>query len=112
MKNVAYVWEPHNLTGTVRAACYLQREAVNYIIICCSPSRNGVWRWKLPENGEFPTVIMNGKLPCYVVNFSDMEFVQPLDSIKNPAMRKRIRKEQEDWAKRFRHKDQDWFIKL
>ena len=66
---------------------------VNYVVVCCSPEYNGVWKWH-PERKSQYSIWNNNGQRCYCVPVSECEFVQTLESIKTPEIIKEIKKNQ------------------
>ena len=58
--NVSYTWEPKWVTEDkvpclVPAVMNQKGVEWNYVIVCCSPAYNGVWRYKAEEAKKLKT---------------------------------------------------------
>ena len=113
MRNdLAIVWLPHFMTGCFRVAVNKQQgKESNYIIICCSPEYNGIWKWKTEDKKHFTKWTNNGTV-CYCIPMEYCEKIQELEDIKNPELRREVRKNQENFCKKFRKStNQTWILK-
>lgn len=96
MTNLCYIYQPHYNTNSARVAVNCQQAEENYIIITCSPSENGLYKWKKSDLDELQ-FWTNGKLPCYVVPMNKCAFIKSLQEIKNEDIIKEIKKQQKKW---------------
>lgn len=97
--NIAYIYQPHFNTQKARVSIANQRgDDYNFVVITCSPMFNGVYRYpisKIPSFGR----IYNGKLPCYEVPISDLDFVCSLENIKGEERKSAVVEQQTKWFK-------------
>lgn len=97
--NIAYIYEPHFKTSMFRVATKEQQGSeFNYIVVTCSPSYNGVWKYKSSNKSNYD-IWMNGKLPCFCVPISDCCKIKELTELTNSAIINRVKKQQSDWLK-------------
>lgn len=97
MNNIAYIYQPHFKTSKFRVACKEQlSNEVNYIIVTCSPTYNGVWKWDASKKDKVETW-MNGKLSCYCVPITMCTRVKSLEELKNPNVIKIVQEQQRQW---------------
>lgn len=109
-KNIAFLWEPHNITKCARVAVSKQQgKDWNYIIICCSPERNGVYKYSANNTANY-SIWTNKTMPCYEVPMTDLQFVQTLESITTASIINEIKKQQKAWCKKYRAKTQPWML--
>lgn len=111
MNNVAYLWTPHFNSGCFRVDINKQKgKNVNYIIVCCSPSYNGVWKWR-PEDSKYFAKWANNGIQCWCVPIEYCEKVQELNEITTPEIIKEIKKNQKAYIKKYREKEnQKWIL--
>ena len=117
MINVSYIWMPKFISPFGDKETYLvpgvkeqQGTEWNYIVVCCSPSYNGLYRCPASEYKNFKTWENNLK-KCYYVPISKCEFVKPLEDIEMEVVRNRVHKIQSNWYKKSgRTKVPKWFI--
>ncbi len=99
---------------TVRVSCSDQKgDTTNYIIICCSPAYNGVYKYDAKRIGEYQ-IIPNGKRNCFVVPFKDLLFHSTLEDFikKVPQAYDVIDSEQVEFCKRYRkNPKQNWMLR-
>lgn len=100
MSNKCYIYEPHFNTNCFRVSMNEQLEDINYIIVTCSPSYNGVYKWNKPliRSKDELGVWTNGKLPCYTVPIYLCTKIKDLSELVNPDVIKIVKKQQKDWA--------------
>ena len=104
-KNIAVIWQPHFNTNCFRVAVKKQMgDKVNYIVVCCSPEYNGVYKWNPAGKKSFEIWDNNGQ-KCYCVPVGECEFVQTLESIKTPELIKEIKKNQKAFIGDYRKKE-------
>lgn len=98
-KNTAFIWTPHyqSLAFRVAKKNQLGRE-LNYIVVCCSKSYNGVYVWDAEDRDEWDTWSNNGN-ECYCVPVEKCRFLGELDKIKNPKVIAEVKKQQKRWLK-------------
>lgn len=110
-KDIAFIWQVHNLSSMARVGVTNQRgEVYNYVVICCMPSKNGVYSWKASNKDKYG-LIMNNKKPCYCVPIEDLQFVCSLEDMPE-TLKKFVKKSQQEWLKYVeRDKKPDWFLK-
>lgn len=97
MGNVAYIYQPHFKSKCFRVATKDQQgKKYNYIIVTCSPTYNGVWKYRVPRMLYF-NIWKNGNIPCYCVPIADCEFVKPLNEITNTNILNKVIKQQKQW---------------
>lgn len=115
MKNsysdVAFVWEVHHLTNKVRVGVSNQQGVKdNFVVICCTPSMNGLYKWDARNKSNY-SMITNNRKTCYCVPIEDLKFINKLEDM--PESLKKIAKSmQEDWFKFYKKKNEpDWFLK-
>lgn len=117
MVNVSYIWAPKFISPFGDDEIYLvpavsdqQGKENNYIVVCCSPSYNGLYKCPAAEYKNFETWT-NNKRKCYYVPISKCEYVKPLEDIQMTPVREKIRKIQLTWQKNKNRKNTpDWFI--
>ena len=99
MRNVAFIYQPHFKTNCFKVAIDKSQGVTNnFIIVTCSPSYNGVYKY--PSEKRFSYEIWkNGKKSCYCVPIIDCEFVQKLETLKNEDIIKEVKKQQKSWLK-------------
>ena len=105
MSNISYIWVPKYVSPFGDNEVYLTPGAneqkgseYNYIVVCCSPSFNGVYKCKSENYKNYSTWI-NNKKKCYYVPINDCELFKKLDEIKNTDTLKTIKKVQSDYKK-------------
>ena len=97
MNNTAYIYQPHFMTSAFRVACKEQAsDEVNYIVVTCSPSYNGVWKWDA-KNKPLVETWYNGKLPCYCVPIKMCTKIKTLEEITNPNVKSIVEAQQSQW---------------
>lgn len=97
MNNTAYIYQPHFMTSVFRVACKEQMaDDVNYIVVTCSPSYNGVWKWDA-RNKPFIEKWTNGRLPCYCVPIKMCTKIKTLEELTNPVVLKIVAEQQRQW---------------
>lgn len=85
-KNIAYIFQPHFKTMKLRPSCSEQRGTdFNYVVVTCSPSYNGIWKWDATKKEKYETWNNNNRL-CYCVPLSECVKVKELDEITNPEI--------------------------
>ena len=103
--NVSYIYAPKGkdpFTGVwnnkylVPAVDSSQGEDINYIIVTCCPSLNGVWVCKAENYKNYKTWDNNGRL-CYYVPIDDCEYKMSLEDLKNPPIINAIKNQQQRW---------------
>lgn len=118
MNNISYIWVPKWVSPFGDDEVYLvpgvkeqQGKNINYIIVCCSPSYNGVYKCNTEYYKDFATW-KNNKKNCYYVPLSKCEFVKTLNDISNSEVIKQIKKVQQAWKSYNKPKKiPDWFLK-
>ena len=97
MNNIAFIYEPHFNTSKFRVAVKNQQgNNYNYIVVSCSPSYNGVWRYKAERRATYDCW-KNNTLSCYCVPIEDCEKIKELKDIENTDIIKKIKKQQKNW---------------
>ena len=97
-----------------------QQSTINFIVVTCTPSMNGVYCWKKAEDKQYKTW-MNGKKPCYYIPIDDCVFKRfdELDMTKpiNQWLIEEVKKQQEKWYKgevkgrdAYKKKKPDWML--
>lgn len=98
-KNIAIVWQPkwveHEIWPAVRNS---KGKETNYIIVCCSEEKNGIYSWD-PSIIPNLELVMNGKIPCYRVPLDALTWCRDLDSTKGSFLRSLVRQEQQAFIK-------------
>ena len=108
--NVAIIWQPHFLTDCFRVDIKKQQgKEKNYIIVCCSPSYNGIW---VHENTDKQyDLVKNKSLICKCIPTNDCIYIGGFEKIKDKDLIKEIKNEQKKWLKATgKQKKPDWFI--
>lgn len=95
MANCAWIYQPHYKSNCARVAVDMQQADVNYIIITCSPSCNGVWKYQNRRDYE---LWLNNKKVCYCVPMDELEFVMPLENLDDKR-KVEVKKDQAKWFK-------------
>lgn len=109
--NIAIIWQPHFLTDCFRVDIKKQQgKEKNYIIVCCSPSNNGVWVYK-NTNKQYD-LVRNKSLICRCVPTSDCEYMGGFEIITDKDLLKEVKKEQNKWfkAQKDRKKKPEWML--
>ena len=70
----------------------------NYIIVCCSPSYNGVWKYNVNPEKKYD-IYKNKSLICQCVPTSDCEYIGGFEIIKDKDLLKEVKNEQKKWIK-------------
>lgn len=97
MRNIAYIYQPHFMSDSFRVACKEQMGTdVNYIVVTCSPTYNGVWKWEAKDK-DIVEKWVNGKLPCYCVPIKLCKKIKTLDEVTNPVVLRIIESQQSQW---------------
>lgn len=108
--NIAIIWQPHYMSDCFRVNVKKQRGYENYIIVCCSPSFNGLWKYEVEEGSEYDEV-KNKSITCRCVPVSDCIYIGGFEKIKDKDLLKEIKNEQKKWLKATgKEKKPDWFI--
>ena len=95
--NTCYIYQPHFNTNCFRVAKREQQgREDNYVVVCCSPKFNGVYRWN-PLNAEKYSSWKNGSLDCYCVPVKDCIYIKSLENLTNPDVIKHVKKLQKKW---------------
>ena len=115
MKNdrrIAIIWTPHFKTQCFRVACDRQMSAEkNYIVVCCSPTYNGIYSWDAKKKKDYEVWPNNGR-DCYCVPIEDCHFEGDLDLITNKDFYNEVRKAQMKYLKTVkREKEPEWLLK-
>ena len=74
-----------------------QQAKINYVVVTCEPSKNGVYRWK--KDKKYDTW-MNGKMKCYYIPIDDCDFCSFEDLPDNEPNKKlleKVKKMQTKW---------------
>ena len=97
-----------------------QQGVWNYIVVTCSPSYNGVYKWNHMDKKKCKPW-MNGKLPCYYVprdickciKFDELDMSKPI----NQKIIEEVKKMQKKWYKgetkgheEYKIKKPDWML--
>jgi len=117
MVNVSYIWAPKFISPYNDNEVYLvpavedqQGKENNYIVVCCSPSYNGLYKCPVKLYKDFDTW-MNKKKKCYYIPISKCEYVKPLKEIEMSTVINKIKKNQRNWMKfQKRKKIPEWFL--
>jgi len=114
MKNdrrIAIIWQMHNLTNSFRVACDRQMSKnKNYIVVCCSPSYNGIYSWDASKKNEYDIWNNNGR-DCYCVPLEECHFEGDLSKITNKDFYNEVRKSQLKFLKMVgREKEPKWLL--
>ena len=97
LKNVAYIYQPHFKSNCFRSATKDQQgKKYNYVVVTCSPTYNGVWKYDSNKSSSF-SVWTNGNTPCYCVPISECEFVKSLKDISNVDTLNKVIAQQKQW---------------
>lgn len=110
-KDVAFVWEVHHLTNKVRVGVSNQQGIdENFVVICCTPSMNGLYKWDAKNKSNY-SLVTNNRKSCYCVPVDDLKFISRLNDM--PVDLINIAKGmQEDWFKfNNKAKKPEWFLK-
>lgn len=101
--NVAYTWTPKWVSPFGDKKVYFvprienqKGKEWNYIVICCSPSYNGLWKWPAKEAKNLRKWNNNGRM-CYYVPLDICEFVKPISEIQMTDVKQEALKTQENW---------------
>lgn len=96
-RNIAYIFQPHFKTMMLRPSCGEQQGTdANYVVVTCSPTYNGVWRWDASKKCDYSTWSNNGRL-CYCVPLTDCVKVKELSEVTNPDVLRNVRRTQDAW---------------
>lgn len=110
MNNIAYIFQPHYNTGMFRVAKRDQfGKHFNYIVVTCSPSYNGVWKYSVKNLKDYK-IWSNDGLICYCVPIDDCEKIMTLDEVDNPTVIKNIKLQQKKWCKLNNSEREDWML--
>jgi len=111
--NIVILWQPHFETLSFRVSCDKQKDREqNYIIVCCSPTYNGVYSWDATKKDDYD-IWINKTRPCYCVPIQDCKYLGPLEKIKSQEIRKEVLKAQKKYLKTVkRQKEPDWLLKV
>ena len=97
MSNIAYIYQPHFKTQSFRSATKDQQGKIyNYIVVTCSPTYNGVWKYDSNKTALFD-IWHNGNIPCYCVPMCECEFIKSLNEITNKNILNKVIKQQKQW---------------
>lgn len=97
MNNTAYIYQPHFMTNCFRVACKEQMgDDINYIVVTCSPTYNGVWKWDA-KNKSLVEKWFNGKLACYCVPIKMCTKIKTLEELQNPQVISIVEAQQSQW---------------
>lgn len=115
--NVAYTWQPKFVSPFGDKEVYLvprvndqKGDDYNYIVVCCSPSYNGLYKWPSKEAKNLKKFNNHGKW-CYYVPFKICEFVKPLSEVQTKSNQEKIEQVQEAWYNYTKPKKlPSWFI--
>lgn len=96
--NVAVIMQPHYMTNCFRVSTNLQVNGgeFNYIIVTCSPTWNGMYRYPAKNTSNYK-IWTNKKRPCYCVPVGDCTKFKELNEIQDETLLKEIREQQEYW---------------
>lgn len=94
--NIAFIYTQHNLTRCFRVAKNHAMSEINYIIVTCSPTYNGVYRYSRDILKDCESW-NNKKLQCWCIPIDKCVKVQEIKDIKREDIRKKIIKQQKEW---------------
>lgn len=95
--NTCYIYQPHYNSNCLRVAKKEQQgKPYNYVVVCCSPSSNGVYRWESIKAEKFSSW-KNGSLDCYCVPLEECTYIKSLENLENPEVIKSVKKLQKKW---------------
>jgi hypothetical protein len=109
--NIAIIWQPKFITDEfIVDKRKLSGDEVNYIIVCCSPSYNGVWKFVRNKYKQYETYT-NKSVICECIPIEECIFLGGLEGIKNKTIIKEIRNEQKKFLKMQGREDKpDWLL--
>ena len=109
--NIVLIWQPHFNTLCFRVNKKKQTSMKkNYIVVCCSPSYNGIYSWDGYKRKYYDTWV-NNRVECWCVPIEHCKFEGDLSIIKNKDMIKQVIAEQEKWFKKYDKKRRpSWFL--
>lgn len=110
--NIAYIYQPHFNSKCFRVATKDQQgNNYNYIVVTCSPTYNGIWKYPATKTSSFD-IWKNGSVPCYCVPIDNCEFVKPLDKIADKNILNKVIKQQKQWYNNnIKNRDYTYFEK-
>ena len=95
--NTCYIYQPHFNSDCFRVTKIDQQgKPLNYVVVCCAPSYNGVYSWDAKKAEKYSSW-KNGSLDCYCVPIKDCTFMKSLESLENPEVIKKVKKMQKNW---------------
>lgn len=99
MKNVAFIYQPHFKTDCFRVAIKNQQGSdINFIVVTCSPSYNGVWKYDAHNMNSYADW-RNNNVWCKCVPINDCTYIKPLEQLSNQNIIKIVKQQQNDWFK-------------
>lgn len=109
--NLAIIWQPKFTTDEFIVDRKKQKgKNYNYILVCCAPSYNGLWKYKVDPNKNYGTFI-NKSVICTCIPVEDCEKVHDLEYFKGTELEGAIRSEQNRWFKQTKKvRRQDWMF--
>lgn len=103
MNNCAFTWMPKWVSPFGDKKVYFvprikdqKGQEWNYIVVCCSPSYNGLWKWPSKEAKHLMKWNNHGTM-CYYVPVDICEFVKPIEDIQMLDVKKKAIETQRNW---------------
>ena len=109
--NIAIIWQPHFITECFRVDKKKQMgKKTNYIVVCCSPSYNGVWKYDVDPDKTYEQV-KNKSVICRCVPIDECEHIGGFEVITDKDLIKVIKNEQKKWFEtNGKTKKPDWML--